>query len=711
MTEFAARNLLADETSPYLLLHKDDPVHWRPWGQAALDEARTTGKPILLSSGYTACHWCHVMHKESFMDPAIADLMNANFVNVKLDREERPDIDQIYQTSVQALGQQGGWPLTVFLNPEGKAFTGSTYHPVEDGLGRIGWRKRINDVLDAWNNRRGDIDRAVEGVSEALTRVWNSDQPTTINTNIIEPLARRLTQRIDLFFGGMEGQPKFPQTPILNFIWRAFLRSGATQFSNAVVTSLDNMCQGGIYDHLGGGFARYSVDERWLVPHFEKMLYDNALLIETMTLVWQMVRSPLYAARIDETVDWVLREMVTDDGAFAASLDSDSEGEEGKFYVWTEAELDEVLGPNDAPFFKQVYGITPDDSWEGKFILNRLGAMGFLRPDQEAVLTRCRRMLLMARAKRQRPTRDDKAMPDWNGMMIAALAEAGAVFKKPEWHFAAVRAFWAIAEKAGEGDKLYQSWRGGKRAPVEATAEGYAHMARAAMKLFEFAADTRYVDKARGWLDRLESHFADTARGGYYMTSSETPDAIIRIRTGLDLALPNYNGVIAETLWRLSYLTGEDSYRKRTNDALAAFGAEIQRQPQGTATLLNALEFAMATVHVVVIGDERNVDTQQLVRAVLDRSVPCRILTVMKPTQKLNKDHPAFGKTMKDGKATAYVCIGSGCSDPVTDPVQLANGLMPLPVMQHITAAQARAQQQAQIMAANQARATTAANR
>ncbi len=711
MTEPAARNLLADETSPYLLLHKDDPVHWRPWGQAALDEAKATGKPIFLSSGYTACHWCHVMHKESFTDPAIAELMNANFVNVKLDREERPDIDQIYQTSLQAMGQQGGWPLTVFLNSEGKAFTGSTYHPIEDGLGRIGWRKRLNDVIDAWTNRRADVDGAVNGVSESLNRVWNTDQPTGIDTNIFEPLSRRLTQRFDLFFGGMEGQPKFPQTPMLNFIWRAFMRSGAPQFSNAVVVSLDNMSQGGIYDHLGGGFARYSVDERWLVPHFEKMLYDNALLIETMTVVWQLVRSPLYAARIDETVDWVLREMVTDDGAFAASLDSDTDGEEGKFYVWSEAEIDEVLGPNDAPFFKQVYGVNPQDTWNGKHILHRLGAMGFLRPDQEAVLTRCRRMLLMARAKRERPQRDDKAMPDWNGMMIAALAEAGAVFKKPEWHFAAIRAFWAIAEKAGEGDKLYQVWCGGRRSAAEATAESYGHMARAAMKLFEFTSDTRYIDKARIWLERLESHFRDHERGGYYLSSSEATDAIIRVRTGLDLSLPNYNAVIGETLWRLSYLTGDDTYRKRTNDTFGAFGAEIQRQPLNAVALLNALEFALATVHVVVIGDERNADTQQLVRATLDRSVPCRILTVMKPSQKLNKDHPAFGKTQKDGKATAYVCIGPNCSDPVTDPAQLANGLVPPVVMQQINAAQARAQQQAQMVAANQSRASTAGPR
>lgn len=705
MSDFPARNLLADETSPYLQMHKDDPVNWRPWGQAALDEAKATGKPILFLSGYTACHWCHVMQKESFTDPAIAEILNANFVNILLDREERPEIDQIYQTSVQALGHQGGWPLVMFLSADGTAFTGNTYHPVEDSLGRQGFRSRLNNVIETLRDRRPDIDRAIDGVRQAINRVWNEDQPVNINTNIIEPVARRLTQRVDLFFGGMEGQPKFPQTPILNFIWRAFLRSGAGQFSNAVATSLDNMCQGGIYDHLGGGFHRYAVDERWLMPHFEKMLYENALLVETMTLVWQMTRSPLYVARVDETIDWVLREMVTTEGAFASSLDSDSEGEEGKFYVWSEAELDDVLGPNDAPFFKQVYGITPGDSWNNNYVLNRLGAMGFLRPDQEAVLTRCRRMLLMARARRVRPVRDDKILPEANGMMIAALAESGAVFKKPEWHFAAVRAFWAAVERLGEGDKLHQSWCSGRRHAAEATAEGYAHMARAAMKLFEFTADTRYIDKARGWMDRLESHFRDVARGGYYLSSIDATDAQARIHTALDINGPSYSGVINETLWRLAYLTGDDDYRKRANDGFAAFGAEIHRQPQNSATILNALEFAIATVHVVVIGDERNTDTQALVRATLERSVPCRILTIMKPTQKLNKDHPAHGKTMKDGKATAYVCIGANCSEPVIDPAALSNGLMPLPIVQQMNAAQLRAQQQAQIVAANQARA------
>lgn len=702
MTEFAARNLLADETSPYLLLHKDDAVNWRPWGQAALDEARATGKPIFLSSGYASCHWCHVMHRETFKDPAIAGLLNTHFVNVKLDREERPEIDQIYQTSIQALGQQGGWPLNIFLSPDGVAFTGTTYLPPDQREGRVSFPQLIDSVNEVWSSKKDDVNRAIEGVGAALERVWNTDQPLNFDPNIVEPVSRRLTQRVDLFYGGFEGAPKFPQTSAMTLIWRAFMRTAAPQFGNAVTLTLDQMSQGGVYDHLGGGYARYSTDERWLVPHFEKMLYDNAGTIELLTLVWQMTRSPLYAARVDETIDWVLREMVTREGAFASSLDSDSEGEEGKYYVWSEAEIDDVLGPNDAPFFKQVYGVTTAGNWQGKNILHRLNAQGFLRPDQEAVLTRCRRMLQMARAKRERPALDNKILADWNGMMIAALVQAGAVFRKPEWHLAAIRAFRAVEETLGEGDKLYHVAHDGKRGQTETTAEGYAQMTRAALILLEFSSDPRYLDLARRWTARLEAKFRDTARGGYYFSSSETTDTLIRPRTGLDQATPNYNGVTVENLARLYFLTGEKDYRDSSNAAVSAFGQEVIRQAANVPTLLNGTEFVIAAAQIVVIGDERAPETQAMIRAVLERSVPCRMLTVLKPGQKLPASHPAHGKGQVGGKATAYACVGATCSDPITDPVQLSNMLLPRPFQ---IQAQLIAQQQAAMRAGGAANA------
>lgn len=688
MTDFPARNLLGDEISPYLLSHKDDPVHWRPWGQAALDEAKATGKPIFLSSGYNACHWCHVMQRETFADPAIAELLNAGFVNVKLDSEERPEIDQIYQTSLQALGQAGGWPANVFLNADGMAFTGTTYLPPDARDGRPGFRQLLDSVKDVLANKQDEVNRALEGVRAALERVWNSDQPLNFDPNIIEPVSRRLTQRLDLFYGGFEGAPKFPQTPALHLVWRAFMRTAAPQFGNAVTLSLDMMSQGGVYDHIGGGYHRYAIDERWAVPHFEKMLGSNALIVELLTLVWQMTRAPLYASRVDETIDWMLREMVTKEGAFGSSLDSDSDGEEGKYYVWTEAEIDEVLGPNDAPLFKQVYGVAA----EGRTVVNRLAAPGFLRPDQEAILTRCRRMLHMARARRERPRFDDKVMPDANGMAIAALVQASAVFRKPEWHFAATRAFWAVDEKLGENGKLYHVWRDG-RGKTETTAEGYAQMIRAALILFEFSGDPRYLERARSWMSRLNEAFADTERGGFYLTGAGTTDAIIRIRTGLDQATPNYNGVIVECAARLYFLTGDEAYRKIANGVASAFGQEVIRQAANVPTLLNAVEFVIVAAQIVIIGDERAPETQALVRAVLERSVPCRLMTVLKPGQKLPANHPAHGKGQVNGKPTAYGCVGATCSEPITDPTQLSNMLLPRPFQ--LLAQQQAAQRQA----------------
>jgi uncharacterized protein YyaL (SSP411 family) len=686
--------MLGDETSPYLAQHKDNPVHWRPWSADALAEAATADKPILLSIGYAACHWCHVMSHESFEDPAIAQLMNDNFICIKVDREERPDVDMIYQTALQALGQQGGWPLTGFLTPQGHIFAGGTYFPPEDNFGKPSFRKVLDDIIDGYATKRTEIGNTVEQIRAALARVWATDQPKGLNPNIIEPVSRRITQRVDLFFGGFEGIPKFPQSTPMQLIWRAFMRSAAPPFGQAVAITLDNMCQGGIYDHLGGGFARYSTDERWLVPHFEKMLYDNASTIELMTLVWQHSRTPLYAARVDETVDWVLREMVTKEGAFASSLDADSEGEEGKFYVWSEAEIDEVLGPNDAPFFKQVYGVTAQGNWEGKNILHRLGVINFLRPDQEAVLTRCRRMLLMARARRVRPNFDDKVLTDWNGMMIAALTLSGAAFKKQEWHFAGVRAFWAVAEKLGEGDMLYHAWRD-QRGRTETTAEGYGQMARAAMLLYEVTSDQRYLEKAKVWVERLETHFADTERGGYFFTSTTINDVTDRVKSALDNATPNYQAVIAEVLARLAYVTGVEDYRKRAAGIINASAVEIERNPTGCSGILNALEFMISAVQIVIIGDERNAETQALTRAVVERSLPSRVLTLMKPGQKLPQSHPAFGKTQDGGKPTAYVCIGQTCSEPVTNAQALANGLVPQ-AFQRLAQAQA-----AQMQAAN----------
>ena len=421
-------NQLDRETSPYLLQHKDNPVHWMAWSEDTLALAKQQNKPILLSVGYAACHWCHVMAHESFENPDIADLMNQHYINIKVDREERPDIDSIYQSALHMMGEHGGWPLTMFLTPDGEPFWGGTYFPPTPRYGRPGFPDLLAGIAKVFHEEPARITKNVEALRDGLAKLSQAQAGPSVSIALLDQIAERLVQSVDQFRGGIGGAPKFPQCGILEQLWRAWRRTGQEPFRKAVQVTLDNMCQGGIYDHLGGGFARYSVDERWLVPHFEKMLYDNAQLVALLTLVWQDTRSDLYAQRVAETVGWVLREMRNDRGAFASSLDADSEGQEGKFYVWSETELDTLLGARSVPF-KTVYDVTRHGNWEDANILNRLNRIELLSPAEETQLTADRAVLFAERAKRIPPGLDDKILADWNGMMIAALAFAGDVFQ------------------------------------------------------------------------------------------------------------------------------------------------------------------------------------------------------------------------------------------------------------------------------------------
>ncbi|MEZ5828084.1 MAG: thioredoxin domain-containing protein [Hyphomicrobiales bacterium] len=393
-------NQLGAETSPYLLQHKDNPVHWRPWGPEALAEAKAANKPILLSVGYAACHWCHVMAHESFEDEDTARVMNDLFVNIKVDREERPDVDAIYMGALHQLGEQGGWPLTMFLTPDAEPFWGGTYFPKEDRFGRPAFVRVLNEVARIYRDEHGKVRQNADYLKEKLAPQPGAAATTALNDAILFDLARRFLGAVDPVHGGIRGAPKFPQTQFFEFLWRASLRYGLQSFHEAVDLTLTHIAQGGIYDHLGGGFARYSVDERWLVPHFEKMLYDNALLLDLMTESWRETKSPLYAQRIDETIGWLLREMKSE-GAFAASLDADSEDEEGKFYVWSLAEIEEVLGKDDAKLFAEIYDVTPEGNFEGHTILNRLDALDLRDAETEARLAAMRAKLFERRPSRR----------------------------------------------------------------------------------------------------------------------------------------------------------------------------------------------------------------------------------------------------------------------------------------------------------------------
>ncbi len=676
--EPTARNLLDRETSPYLLQHKDNPVHWRAWGTAALDEARRNDKPILLSVGYAACHWCHVMAHESFEDETIAGLMNALFVNIKVDREERPDIDAIYQHALGLLGEHGGWPLTMFLTPAGEPFWGGTYFPPEARWGRAGFPQVLNRIAEVYRNEPDVVEKNRAGLIAALGNLSTVENDAgRLHADCVEQVAKAMIGQIDFDLGGLSGTPKFPQPSLLKLFWLAWRKTREPEYKRAVTVSLDRMCEGGIYDHLGGGFSRYSVDARWLVPHFEKMLYDNAQLLELLCLAWQADAAPLFAARARETCGWLLREMIAENGAFAATLDADSEGEEGKFYVWSHAEVEAVLG-EDTAFFARFYDLSDRGNWEGKTILNRLHLAAKPSDDDEARLAPLRAKLLAARGGRVRPGWDDKVLADWNGLMITALAGAAAVFEEPEWLRASMRAYGAVMADMSrrDGDKylrLYHSFRAGQ-AKHEAVLDDYANMARAALALYEACGDERYLADARALTATLDNYFLDDA-GGYFFTASDAEALIVRTKAAVDSALPSGNAIMLDVLARLYFLGGEEQYASRAMSVADAFSAKAVRQPGAFAALITGFDGLARMKQIVIIGDRGDSGTGALIQAVHRCPLPDRLLQVIAPGTALPDHHPAAGKAQEGDKPTAYLCSGQVCSLPITDSAALATAL------------------------------------
>jgi|HubBroStandDraft_1064217.scaffolds.fasta_scaffold00026_63 uncharacterized protein YyaL (SSP411 family) len=667
-----AENQLGRETSPYLLQHKDNPVHWRAWGPAALAEAEAEGKPILLSIGYAACHWCHVMAHESFENPQIAALMNRHFVAIKVDREERPDLDAIYQHALMLLGEQGGWPLTMFLNPRGEPFWGGTYFPPASRWGRPGFPEVLQGIARIYAEEGAKIAGNIEALGSGLAKLSQPRAGGPVELAALDPIAERFAQAIDQAHGGIGGAPKFPNCSILGLLWRGFGRTGRESWRDGVLASLDAMCQGGIYDHLGGGFARYSTDERWLVPHFEKMLYDNAELVELLTEVWLHTEAPLYRQRVEETIAWLLREMAAPAGGFASTFDADSEHEEGKFYVWSEAEIDDALGL-DAALFKSHYEVTAEGNWEGKTILNRLRSPRLADPATEARLAASRRILFDLRARRVPPDRDDKVLADWNGLMIAALARAAQAFDRPDWLEAGEAAFGFVTTvMMSEGSRLHHSWRAGRAHP--GTLDDHADMARAALLLHEATGKPAYLAQAVTWADTLARHFADPA-GGYFFTADDTETLITRTKSAADSAVPAGNGVMVEVLARLHLLTGDEAYRERAESLIAAFSGEMERNFFPLATYLNGIDFVARAIQIVIIGAADAEDTRALAGVVRKSGLAPAVLQILPADAELPASHPARGKTPLADAATAYLCRGRSCSLPLTDPQALASAL------------------------------------
>jgi hypothetical protein len=674
----APENLLRHEASPYLLQHADNPVHWRPWGPAALAEAAATDRPILLSVGYAACHWCHVMAHESFEDPDIARLMNRLYVCIKVDREERPDIDHLYMTALHALGEQGGWPLTMFLTPAGDPFWGGTYFPPAPRWGRPSFPQVLQGVADAYRTQHDSIAQNVAGLRQTLAQAAAPRPGDPPGPALLRRAATALLRSTDPERGGLRGAPKFPNPALFRFLWQEAQRSGAPAGAHAVALLLRQMSQGGIYDHLGGGYARYATDDEWLVPHFEKMLYDNAQLLDLLALAHAAAPDPLYAARAAETVGWMIRDMtaarVGGHAAFAASEDADSEGEEGRFYVWSEAEIDAVLGAG-SPAFKAAYDVTTAGNWEGRTILRRLSEPG--TPDDERQLAQARQALFARRATRVRPGRDDKVLADWNGLAIAALARAASVFGHPEWLAAAEDAFAFIRSvMAGPDGRVQHAWRLG-RITAAGLLDDQASMARAALALFEATGNAAHLVAAIGWAEAAQRWFA-APDGGWFTTAADAGDvplgAQARPRTPADNATPSGLGLMIEVLARLYHLTGEATWRTRAAAALAAFGGLGDRLT-ACPTLLAAADLLEDAAVAVIAGPAELPATGALLGAALAAADPAVVVLRAPDAATLPPTHPAHGKSAPSGCALAYVCRGGVCGLAIETPSALAAAL------------------------------------
>jgi uncharacterized protein YyaL (SSP411 family) len=657
-------NRLARETSPYLLQHKRNPVAWWPWGPDALAEAKRTDKPILLSVGYAACHWCHVMAHESFEDEATALVMNELFVNIKVDREERPDIDQIYMNALHLLGEQGGWPLTMFLTSAGEPVWGGTYFPKTARYGRPAFVDVLREVSRIF---REEPEKVAQNRGALMQRLSEAARPAgraVIGARELDQIANQLAGAFDPVDGGLRGAPKFPNAAMYEFLWRAGARAGDARYFALIEHTLERICEGGIYDHLGGGFSRYSVDAKWLVPHFEKMLYDNAQLLELLALTYRHSKRSLFHQRARETVQWLKREMTTGEGAFCASLDADSEGEEGKFYIWSRDEIIEVLGPREGEFFAQHYDVTDGGNFEGRNILNRLGRIDRGAED-ETRLAPLREKLLAARAKRVRPGLDNKVLADWNGLMIASLVNCGTAFAEPSWIDLAARAFDFIAHAMTKADRLGHSWRDG-RLLFPGLASDFAAMIRAALALHETTEQRVYFEHALAWQRALDAHYANPATGGYFLTAADAEGLIVRPASTADDATPNANAIAAQNLVRLAVPSGDDQWRARADRLFDGVLAAASENVYSHVALLNALDLRLRAAEIVVTGQGARSDA--LHAAALQVPFTDRMVLRAANAQALPASHPAQTKIAAAPGAAAFVCVGETCSLPVLEP-------------------------------------------
>ncbi len=659
-------NGLAGQTSPYLLQHLYNPVDWQPWGEGALTRARLLDRPIFLSIGYAACHWCHVMERESFEDPATAALLNDWFVPVKVDREERPDLDEIYMAAVQLLTGQGGWPLNMFLTPDGRPFYGGTYWPPDERYGRASFRTVLTRVHEVWTTRRQEVERSAGDMTANLQEMWavRSEPGPPPGRAEASAAAAELASRFDPRWGGFGPAPKFPPHGAVDLLLREHARTGEAVPRRMVERTLDAMALGGMFDQIGGGFARYSTDERWLVPHFEKMLYDQALLVPVYVNAWLLTGKPLYRRVVEDTLDFVRRELTHPEGGLWSSLDADSEGHEGRFYVWTPDQVQGVLGPDAARIACAAWDITEHGNFEGTSIPNHLHG----EPEDVARLAPLREKLLQARAARVRPATDDKVLAAWNGLAVTAFARAWQAFGRPEDLRSAERAATFVLAHLRQEGRLRASWREGA-APLPAYLDDHAFLARGLLDLYECTFERRWLDEAAALGRQAIALFEDADAGGFYFTARDHERLLARTRSLHDGALPSGTGVLCETLLRLAVHLDDAALRKPVERTLAAARPAMARAASAFASLLLAADLLEGPVlEIAVAGEPGKADAEAMLRVVRSRYLPRRVVACG-----VGSDLPLLaGKTPLQGRAAAYLCREYACQAPTAEPEELA---------------------------------------
>lgn len=685
MTKPEHTNRLINETSPYLLQHAHNPVDWYPWGSEAFEIARRENKPVLLSVGYSACHWCHVMEHESFENEDIAKLMNDNFVNIKVDREERPDVDHIYMTAVQLMTHRGGWPMTVFLTPDAVPFYAGTYFPPEDRHNMPGFPRVLISMAEAFRERADDIAETATSILDGLRRsgaVVESDEQ--LSSALLDEAYRGIIRSYDQTNGGFGGAPKFPPAMALEFLLHTYDRTGEPQALEIVRHTSRKMAEGGIYDHLGGGFHRYSTDSKWLVPHFEKMLYDNALLSRFYLHYYQVSNDELARSVVEGILDYVIREMTDPLGGFYSTQDADSEGVEGKFFVWSLAEIKEILGDRDAELFAAYYNVTEAGNFEEANILNVTRNLSDVAATKNASpsefiasIEASRAKLFRAREERVKPGRDEKILTAWNGLMLASFAEAAAILNRPDYEEIARQNARFVLDNLKRDGLLLRTYKEGQ-AKLNAYLEDYAFYIDGLLSLYETTGELEWFKEASALTETMISEFWDDEEGGFFFTGKSHETLIVRAKDFFDNATPSGNSVAAEILLRLGLLTNNGDYQRRAAALLRLTSAAVRRYPTGFGRMLCAFDFELEEPReIAVIGNREGSDMRALMNEVWKLYLPNRVVAQAGPSdsEAVSLIPLLSNRPQLNGTATAYVCRNFTCLEPVTDPESLATQL------------------------------------